>query len=81
MDSLNKILDKFPDEGFLKADGFDEAIIGISSQGFLVYSIDKIIEVLMSRNNWSYKDSVDYFYYTIDESHSDKKIIFVNLIN
>jgi hypothetical protein len=80
MDSLIKILDSFPDEGFVKVDGFDAAIVGISNKSCLVYSIDKIIKILMSRNNWTYKEAFDYFYYNIEDSHSDKKIIFVNLI-
>ena len=80
MDSLTKILENFPEDGFVKVDGFDAAIVGISNKGCLVYSISKIIEILMSRNNWTYKEAVDYFFYNIEDTHSDKKIIFVNLI-
>lgn len=80
MDSLTKILDQFPDEGYEKVAGFDAAIIGISSRGNLVYSIDKMIEILMSRNNWSKKDAVDYLYYTTFEDYYEKTPIFINLI-
>ena len=31
----------------LKADGFDEAIIGVTTQGLVVYDYDKCVEVLM----------------------------------
>jgi len=82
MDILNKILENYPDEGFLKADGFDAAIIGVSSTGCLVYSTDKVLEILMSRNNWSYDDAVEYFYYNIEGSYMGEKTpIFINLIN
>jgi len=82
MDILSKILENYPDEGFLKADGFDAAIIGISSTGCLVYSTDKVLEILMSRNNWSYDDAVEYFYYNIEGSYMGEKTpIFINLIN
>ncbi len=82
MDILSKILDEFPDEGYLKADGFDNAIIGVSSRGCLVYSVEKVIETLMERNNWSYEDSIDFFYYNIDGSYfGEQTPIFVNLIN
>jgi|LauGreDrversion4_2_1035121.scaffolds.fasta_scaffold67941_4 hypothetical protein len=82
MDILSKILENYPDEGFLKADGFDAAIIGVSSTGCLVYSTDKVLEILMSRNNWSYDDAVEYFYYNIEGSYMGEKTpIFINLIN
>jgi hypothetical protein len=82
MDILNKILKDFPDDGYLKVDGFAKALIGISSNGALVYSIDKIIEILMVRNNWSNDDAYSYFYYSIQATYvGDKKPIFINLIN
>lgn len=82
MDILNKILENYPEEGFLKADGFDAAIIGVSSNSCLVYSTDKVLEILMSRNNWSYDDAVEYFYYNIEGSYMGEKTpIFINLIN
>ena len=41
---LNKILNyDLHDEETLKADGFDEAIIGITNNQILVYSIEKMI--------------------------------------
>ena len=82
MDILSKILEHYPDEGFLKADGFDDAIVGVSTSGRLVYSISKIIDILTSRNNWSGKDAADYFFCSIEASYSgDKSPIFINLIN
>lgn len=82
MDILNKILEHYPEEGYVKVDGFDAAIIGLASKGCLVYSINGIIEILMSRNNWKYADAFDYFYYSIEASyHGDKAPIFINLIN
>lgn len=82
MDLLSKILDMYPDEGYIKADGFDAAIVGVSSTGCLVYSADKVIEILMSRNNWSYDDAIDYYYYNIEGAYvGDRTPIFINLIN
>jgi hypothetical protein len=82
MDILSKILKEFPDDGYLKVDGFDNALIGISSNGALVYSIDKIVEILMKRNNWSSNDAYSYFLYSISATYvGDKKPIFINLIN
>jgi hypothetical protein len=82
MDILSKILKDFPDDGYLKVDGFDKALIGISSNGALVYSIDKIIEILMTRNNWSNEDAYSYFQYSIQATYvGEKKPIFINIIN
>ena len=82
MDILTKILEHYPEEGYVKVDGFDSAIVGLASIGCLVYSINGIIEILMSRNNWKYADAFDYFYYSIEASyHGDKAPIFINLIN
>jgi hypothetical protein len=79
---MSKILKEFPDDGYLKVDGFDNALIGISSNGALVYSIDKIVEILMKRNNWSSNDAYSYFLYSISATYvGDKKPIFINLIN
>jgi hypothetical protein len=42
---LDKIITHFPDESFLKADGFNEAIIGFDSKSMrLIYSIEKCLE-------------------------------------
>lgn len=82
MDILSNILDNYPEEGYEKADGFDAAIIGVTSKGRLVYSMYKMIEILISRNNWTAKDATDYFFYSIESSHNgDKSPIFINLIN
>jgi hypothetical protein len=82
MDILSKILENYPDEGFLKADGFDAAIIGVSSDYRLVYSIEKIIEILVSRNNWTHEDAADYFFFNIDGSYvGEQTPIFINLVN
>ena len=81
MDLLSKILEHYPEEGYVKVDGFDAAIVGVSSTGCLVYSIDKMIEILVSRNNWTHKDAADYFFYSIEDVyHGDKAPIFINLI-
>jgi hypothetical protein len=82
MDILTKILEHYPEDGYVKVDGFDAAIVGVSSTGRLVYSINKIIEILVSRNNWKHKDAADYFFYSIEDTYQgDKAPIFINLIN
>lgn len=43
------IIELYPDEEFLRADGFDEAVIGVDEDGMrLVYSVQKCLEILLA---------------------------------
>ena len=46
----------------LKIDGFDDAIIGVeeSTEQKLIYDIDKIAEILTTRDQMSYEDAYEY---------------------
>lgn len=46
---LNTIIENHPDEEILKADGFDDAVIGIAidfTEPRLIYSVKKCLEIL-----------------------------------
>jgi|TARA_R100000093_G_scaffold42290_1_gene22063 hypothetical protein len=51
----------------LKADGYDDCIVGIDSNQCLVYDMNKIIEKLSK--DMSYDDAVEYFHYNIEGAH------------
>tara|TARA_R100001463_G_scaffold14114_5_gene37367 strand:- start:2566 stop:2823 length:258 start_codon:yes stop_codon:yes gene_type:complete len=55
-------------EETLKADGFDDAIIGIDSKQRMVYSIEKILQILQD-DDMSQEDALEHFYYNIDGSY------------
>jgi hypothetical protein len=60
---LDKILEWFPEEEILKADGFDDAIIGIEDESMrLIYSVSKCIEILVAQG-MSEEDAVEYFHF------------------
>lgn len=60
---LDKILEWFPEEEILKADGFDDAIIGIEDDSMrLIYSISKCIEILVAQG-MPEEDAVEYFHF------------------
>lgn len=60
---LDKILEWFPEEEILKADGFDDAIIGIEDDSMrLIYSVSKCIEILVARG-MPEEDAVEYFHF------------------
>lgn len=60
-DKLETILDWFPEDQFVLADGFDEAIIGVDTDSMrLIYSVTKCIEILMNQDI-SQDQAVEYF--------------------
>ena len=65
---LDKIVEWFPEDEILKADGFDEAIIGIDEFSMrLIYSVSKCIEILC--RDMSEEDAVEYFDFNVKGSY------------
>ena len=48
------------------ADGFDNALMGYSSDGKAVYSADMIIGTLMNRDGMTNEEAVEYFGFNIE---------------
>ena len=69
---LDEILDNYPDEEILKADGFDDAVIGIDTHMRLVYSIPKSIEILV-KDDMTMEGAMDHFYYNVSDSYVGEK--------
>jgi hypothetical protein len=65
---LDNIIEKYDGELFLKADGFDEAIIGVDETTMrLIYSISKCIEILC--RDMEQEDALEHFYYNVSGSY------------
>ena len=80
MTLLEKILDEYPEEGFLKADGLDDALIGVWSEGRLVYSVDKVIEILMK--DMTEQEAIEFYEFNIECAYvGERTPIFIKLIN
>jgi hypothetical protein len=61
---IDKIIEKYEDETFLKANGFDEAIIGVDETTMrLIYSVKKCIEIL--KRNMSEEDAMEHFMFNV----------------
>ena len=64
------VYDQLGDTIAMKADGFDDAIIGIGSRcgqpDLLVYDVDKITDILMDRDGMDYEDAREYCSYNIE---------------
>ena len=62
---LKEIMEIHGNEGFMIADGFDEAVIGIDLDGVrLVYSVKKCLEILM-QNGMTKEEALEDFCYNI----------------
>jgi hypothetical protein len=61
-----KISEEYPD--LLKADGLDDAIIGVVQRmgiQAICYDEDKVIEILMERDGMTYEEAIEYFDFNI----------------
>jgi len=76
---LDKILEYFNDETeLIKADGFDDAIIGLEQQQMkLVYSVPMCIDVLV-KEGMSVDDAIDYFEFNVRGSLTFDSPLFVD---
>ena len=70
---LSEIMKAYPEcKGFLKADGFDKAIIGVDnsvskSEPKLIYSMKKCLEILTE--HMDYDEAVEFFDFNVMGSH------------
>jgi hypothetical protein len=59
-------------EDLLIADGYDDAIVGVSSKEIVVYSINKIVEILMAEGMTD-EEALEFFEYNIEGSYVGEK--------
>jgi len=55
-------------DDILLADGFDDALLGVTSKNIAVYDIDKCFKVL-EKQGMSTDDAVEYFYFNVEGSY------------
>lgn len=69
---IDNIIEQYQDETFLKADGFDEAIIGVEERQMrLVYSVKKCIQILC--RDMSEEDALEHFSYNVSGAYVGDK--------
>lgn len=69
---IDKILDWFPEDEFLKADGFDDAIIGLDDESMrLIYSVSKCIDIL--KKDMEEEEAIEYFNFNIKGAYMGDK--------
>jgi hypothetical protein len=55
-------------DDILLADGFNDALLGISSKNIAIYDVDKCITIL-EKQGMSQDDAVEYFYFNVEGSY------------
>jgi hypothetical protein len=74
MSILETIMEQNPEDEFLKADGLDEAIIGYDDQsGRLIYSMSKIIDILIIDDGMTEEEALEHYYYNIHGGYVGEK--------
>jgi len=72
MNLLDKIIEHYYEEDLLKADGFDDAVIGIDYVNMrLIYSVKKVLDILSK--DMSFEDALEYFEFNIQGSYVGEK--------
>lgn len=58
-----------PEEEILKADGFDDGILGFDAKSFrIIYSMSKCVYILV-KGGMSYDEAVEYFNYNVLDAY------------
>jgi predicted glycosyltransferase involved in capsule biosynthesis len=54
------------DELIGKQEGYDEAVLGFDYHSMrLIYSVEKVIEILMAQNDWEHDEAEEFAYFNI----------------
>lgn len=72
MTSIEDLKERYEDEVFLTADGFDEAILGVDERSMrLIYSVSKCLEVL--QRDMDEDQAREFFEYNVSGSYVGEK--------
>ena len=64
---IDQIIEQYYDEEFLKADGFDDAIIGVATdftEPRLIYSVSKCLQIL-EEEGMNSEDALEHFTFNV----------------
>ena len=71
---LENILEYYSDEELMKADGFDDAVIGIDVNSTrIIYSVKRCIEILCVRDGMDLDEAIEFFEYNVSGSYHGPK--------
>lgn len=56
----------YPDS--IRLDGLDDAIIGMSTAGNIIYSVEKIIDIFVQRDHMTHEEAGEFFDYNVERA-------------
>jgi chaperone required for assembly of F1-ATPase len=63
---LERVLEAYPEDTFLVADGFNDAIIGVDESTMrLIYSVEKCIDILVENDEMLLEQAIEYFDFNV----------------
>jgi len=72
---LEQIFEWYSEEEFLKADDFDEAVIGVDDNSMrLIYSVSKCIEIL--KRDMTEEEAIEHFDFNVKGAYVEEKPLF-----
>jgi hypothetical protein len=67
---LERVLEAYPEDTFLVADGFNDAIIGVDESSMrLIYSVEKCIDILVENDEMLLEEAIEYFEFNVRGSY------------
>jgi len=74
MTMIEKLVDWYPEESLLIADGFNDAIIGIDESSMrIIYSVTRCIEILCLDEEMDVDDAIEHFNYNVKGAYVGEK--------
>ena len=71
---LDQLIETYPDENLLIADGFDGAIIGVDEKSMrVIYSVKKCIEILIVDQLLTDEEAIEHFEFNVAGSYIGEK--------
>ena len=79
--TLEEIIEMFSEEEFLKADGFDSAIVGVDPNTMrLVYNRDYMVRSLIMKDKMTRDEAIEYLEYNTWNAYvGEKTPIFIEI--
>jgi hypothetical protein len=78
--TLYEIMETYPEEEFIKVDGFDNSIIGVEPNSMrLVYSRELMIKSLLETSDMEIMDAIEYLEFNVFCAYiGDSTPIYIN---
>jgi len=71
---IENILEWFPEDELLFAEGFDDAVIGIEEASMrIIYSCSKCIDILIERDGMTEEEAMEFFDYNVSTAYVGEK--------